>query len=94
VFTPSGAGESAVHGTVAPWLAWIDRAGGFTLVFSSADEDPWFVRVADYPGVGRQLAARDPVALPPGGAVTRVWRVLVADGVLDDGIVRHWAEER
>ncbi|KRE72184.1 DUF6807 family protein [Arthrobacter sp. Soil762] len=30
VWTPSGAGESAAHGSVAPWLAW---SGGFTGTF-------------------------------------------------------------
>jgi hypothetical protein len=79
VRTASGTGESRVHGVVAPQLTWADPAAGFSLTFTSDDGDPWFVRVADYPGVGLQLAAEEPVVLQPGGAVTRSLRVLVAD---------------
>ena len=57
-------------------------------MFAPADAatraDPWFVRVGDYPGVGSQLAARAPVVLAPGAALTRGLRTLIADGVLDD----------
>jgi hypothetical protein len=77
VRTATAAGEDAVHGSVAPWLSWTDPAAGYRLTFSSGDGDPWFVRVADYPGVGLQLAARDPVVLEPSEAVTRRLRVLV-----------------
>jgi hypothetical protein len=96
VYIPGAAGEHAVHNRVAPWLAWADRASGFTLVFTGADEatraDPWFVRVGDYPGIGSQLAARDPLTLPTGGAATRGLRALVADGVLDDGAAQSWVD--
>ncbi len=96
VRTRSAEGERAVHGSVAPWLAWTDHA--FTLVLSAADAgtraDPWFVRVGDYPGVGSQLAARNPVTLDIGGAVTRGLRALVADGPLDDRAARAWALRR
>jgi hypothetical protein len=96
VYTATGAGEPAVHNRVAPWLAWADRAAGFTLVFTGADEatraDPWFVRVEDYPGVGSQLAARDPLTLAPGDAATRGLRVLLADGVLDAETAQTWAD--
>lgn len=54
--------------------------------------DPWFVRVGDYPGVGSQLAALDPLALPAGGATTRGLRTLLADGVLDGGAAQTWAD--
>jgi Methane oxygenase PmoA len=90
VRTAAAVGEDAVHGSGAPWLAWTDR--DVTLGFARTGEapaDPWFVRVADYPGVGLQLAAREPVTVD--GAVTWGLRVLVADGVLDDGAVEHWA---
>lgn len=96
VRTANAHGEAAVHGTVAPWLAWTDAAAGFALVFAPADDatgaDPWFVRASDYPGVGSQLAARLPVVLPVGGAVARGLRVLVADDALDDRAAATWAE--
>lgn len=96
VYTAAGAGEQAVHNSVAPWLAWADRASGFTLVFAGIDEatraDPWFVRVGDYPGVGSQLAALDPLTLPTGGATRRGLRTLLADRVLDGGAAQTWAD--
>src|SRR4051794_9282976 len=59
---PGWVGERASHGRVAPWLVWSATTAGrpFTLVFLPCDErsaaDPWFVRVAGYPGVGSALA--------------------------------------
>ena len=95
VSTATAEGEHAVHNSIAPWLAWADRTSDFTLAFTGADEasraDPWFVRVANYPGVGSQLAARDPVTLAPGDAAMRGLRVLVADGLLDEETVQTWA---
>ncbi|MBM7808937.1 hypothetical protein JOD57_004774 [Geodermatophilus bullaregiensis] len=95
VRTPVAAGEQRAHGSVAPWLAWTDRAAGFTVALAGADDatraDPWFVRVGDYPGIGSQLAARHPLVLSPGGTVTRGFRALVADGVLGDAAVGEWA---
>lgn len=86
VYTAVAEGEAAVHGSVAPWLAC--SAGGerpWTVVLGGLDEaarqDPWFVRVDDYPGLGSQLAAADPVLLAPDAATSRSFRALVADGV-------------
>jgi hypothetical protein len=81
VSTSDGEGEAACHGAVTPRLVWQDSALGFMLVLSTPDDDPWFVRVDDYPGVGLQLAATEPVVLPAGGSLTRELRALV----LDDG---------
>jgi hypothetical protein len=85
VWTPDAEGERAAHGSVAPWVAF--GAGGerpFTVVLAGADEttrrDPWFVRVDDYPGLGSQLAAAEPVHLQPGASTTRCFRALVVDG--------------
>src|SRR4051812_796312 len=94
--TQSATGESAGHGSLATWLAWSDPAAGFTLVFTRAERvgraDPWFVRIEDYPGVGLQLAAREPLGLPSGGRVSRGMRVLLSDGVLQEPAVLGWAE--
>jgi hypothetical protein len=94
VRTADSVGEQAAHGSAAPWLAWTD--GAITLVLAGTDDtsraDSWFVRVADYPGVGLQLAARDPLIVPPGGTVTRGLRALVADGVIDERAARSWAD--
>jgi hypothetical protein len=46
VWTPAGAGEAEVHGSVGPWLAWAGTfdGGQATLVFVAAEgsTDPWF----------------------------------------------------
>ncbi|MES9522880.1 PmoA family protein [Streptomyces capoamus] len=96
VFTADRDGEAGVHGTRADWLALAapaparqDGAGGgagWTLVFAGATEDtrrdPWFVRAAEYPGVGSSLAHAGRLAVPPGGTVVRRIVTVVADGVL------------
>lgn len=78
---PDRVGEQALNGAVTSWLAV--RGADFTLVFSTPDGDPWFVRVADYPGVGTALAWDAPRRLGPGTAVQRTLRVAVADGHRD-----------
>ncbi|RPK81876.1 PmoA family protein [Streptomyces sp. ADI98-10] len=85
VFTADREGEEAVHGRTAEWLAL--AGDGWTLVFAGADEetrrDPWFVRTAEYPGVGSSLAADERLPVPAGGTVVRRIVTVVADGRLD-----------
>ena len=77
VFTPSAHGEDAVHGTVAPWVAWSADfgagpgiSGPATVIIASADavahSEPWFVRAERLPGdrIGAGLG-------PRGGACSR-----------------------
>lgn len=99
VRTPSARGEEAVHGTIAPWLAWSAAFAGptggapaeATVALAAADEasaaDPWFVRVAGYPGIGAALAWDRAVAASPGAPVRRAYRLLVADGRVTDAEV-------
>lgn len=95
VRTADAEGEDAVHGSVAPWLAWTaDFADGpATLVFVPAPEesDPWFVRCSGYPGVGLSLAWDSPVRTTSTAPVSRSVSVVVADGRLDDDAVAHLA---
>jgi hypothetical protein len=85
VFTPGAEGESEVHGSSADWLAL--AGSSWTLVFAGATDatrrDPWFVRTAEYPGVGSSLAHTSRVPVPPGGTVVRRVVTVVADGRLD-----------
>ena len=85
VRTPFASGEAAVHGTVAPWVAWsADFAEGpATIALASSATDPWFVRVEAYPGLGSSLAWDEPAVTP----LTRKFRGLVADGRLSDAQV-------
>ncbi|MET9109909.1 PmoA family protein [Streptomyces zhihengii] len=85
VFTADAEGEEAVHGRCADWLALAGEE--WTLVFAGATartrEDPWFVRTAEYPGVGSSLAADDRLPVAAGGTVVRRIVTVVADGRLD-----------
>ncbi|MDT0437732.1 MULTISPECIES: PmoA family protein [Streptomyces] len=87
VFTAEGEGESAVHGERADWIAL--TGAGWTLVLAGATadtrRDPWFVRTAEYPGVGSSLAHRERVPLAPGDTLVRRIVTVVADGTLDGG---------
>ncbi|MER5524433.1 PmoA family protein [Streptomyces sp. NPDC002677] len=87
VFTADREGEPAVHGRSADWLALAGT--DWTLVFAGATEDtrrdPWFVRAAEYPGVGSSLAPVERLPVPPGGTVVRRVVTVVADGRLGRG---------
>lgn len=82
VYTADAEGEAAVHGRPADWLAL--GGAGWTLVFAGATEqtrrDPWFVRTADYPGVGSSLACGERLPIAPGETVVRRIVTVVADG--------------
>ncbi|MGW3286604.1 DUF6807 domain-containing protein [Streptomyces sp. NPDC001002] len=82
VFTADREGEPEVHGTRADWLAL--AGAGWTLIFAGATEqtrrDPWFVRTAEYPGVGSSLAPTERLPVPPGETVVRRVVTVVADG--------------
>ncbi|MFI6658404.1 PmoA family protein [Streptomyces sp. NPDC050523] len=84
VFTADHEGEEQVHGTRADWLAL--AGAGWTLVFAGATDatrqDPWFVRTAEYPGVGSSLACAERLPIEPGDTVVRRVVTVVADGPL------------
>ncbi|MFD3619175.1 PmoA family protein [Streptomyces sp. NPDC058676] len=85
VFTAGAEGEARIHGARADWLALAGAT--WTLVFAGATErtrrDPWFVRTAEYPGVGSSLAHEERVPIEPGDTVVRRIVTVVADGRLD-----------
>lgn len=85
VFTASVEGESSVHGNRADWVALAGTT--WTLVFAGATEqtrrDPWFVRAAEYPGVGSSLAFDERLPIGPGETAVRRIVTVVADGRLD-----------
>ncbi|MET7596311.1 MULTISPECIES: PmoA family protein [unclassified Streptomyces] len=85
VFTAGTEGEDRVHGSRADWLALVGSS--WTLVFAGATEDtrrdPWFVRTAEYPGVGSSLAHDKRLPLAAGETAVRRIVTVVADGCLD-----------
>ncbi|MGM7776036.1 DUF6807 family protein [Arthrobacter sp. KNU-44] len=86
VFTAESRGEPEVHGSASPWLAWAADfpEGPATLVFAAPAEaqDPWFVRMANYPAVGSALAWERPVDLAAGESLVRTFAVWIVDGRL------------
>ncbi|MET9505667.1 PmoA family protein [Streptomyces sp. NPDC006259] len=84
VFTADAEGEAEVHGGCADWLALTGT--DWSLVFAGATDatrrDPWFVRTAEYPGVGSSLASAERLAIAPGDTAVRRVVTVVADGRL------------
>jgi predicted dehydrogenase len=91
VFTAERRGETEVHGSVAPWVAWSadflagpEQSGPATVVVAApgaaAVGEPWFVRVRDYPGLGSALAWDRPLHLTAGQQLPRRFAVAIADG--------------
>ncbi|HEX4812214.1 MAG TPA: DUF6807 family protein [Nonomuraea sp.] len=75
--------ERTVHGSRHRWIAMSGTDPGgrdWTLVFVQDDGDPWFVRVAEYPGVGQALAWDRPLVVED--TLTRRVVTVVADGRL------------
>jgi hypothetical protein len=88
VRTEDAAGEDAVHGSTSAWLAVGGRRAGADVTLVAAQvgtdpPDPWFVRMAGYPGWGTSFAATEPLPVPAGGRIVRRLRVVVADGSPD-----------
>ncbi|MEQ4718907.1 DUF6807 family protein [Nonomuraea sp. B19D2] len=76
--------EQAVHGSRSPWVAMTGstpEGRDWTLVFAQTADDPWFVRVEHYPGVGQALAWDRPLVLE--STLTRRVVTAVVDGRLD-----------
>lgn len=98
VFTPEHSGEAAVHGSVSPWLAWTANfdGGPASVVFAAPPQaaDPWFVRMADYPGVGSALAWDRPLELAAGESLIRTFSVWICDGRLTPSEAAALASER
>lgn len=63
--------------------------GPATLVFLPADPDPWFVRMAGYPGVGLSLAWDRAATASHANPLHRTVTVLVADGLLSTGDIEQ-----
>lgn len=104
VRTLSARGEEAVHGSVAPWIAWSadfaagpGESGPATIVVTApeayAAEEPWFVRVTGYPGLGSALAWDRSLTLGAGDSLTRRFEVVMADGRLTEHEIAALAAE-
>lgn len=86
VRTATATGETEVHGSVAPWVAWSATFGdrpATVLLEAVGHQDPWFVRVAEYPALGSALAWASAVTVDPDVPLVRAFRAVVADGRAD-----------
>jgi hypothetical protein len=102
VFTASAVGEAAVHGSLAPWLAWVAEIGQpartFTIAVACGSPaqrtrpDPWFVRVESYPGLCSALAFDQPAVLAADDVLIRHFQALIADIGLDRSSISAWLD--
>jgi hypothetical protein len=85
-FPAAAAGEEAVNGSAAPWLALVGAGpdgSAYTLVFAGLGPgDRWFVRTAMYPGVCVAFAFDSPAEVPAGTTRHGRYQVWVVDGAL------------
>jgi len=81
VFDPASDAEEDVNGSASEWVAASGEV--YTLIFTGLGEDDrWFVRAAEYPGVCVALAFERVRVIEPGASLDRRHRVIVADGRL------------
>jgi predicted dehydrogenase len=104
VFAAENRGEDELHGSVAPWVAWIADftagpgvSGPATIVITASDAvaagEPWFVRIRDYPGLGSALAWDRPNVLAPGAVLQRRFDAAIADGRMSEAEIGQVADE-
>ncbi|MEK8225877.1 DUF6807 family protein [Oerskovia sp. M15] len=70
VLSAEGEGEARAHGSSSRWLAVV-QDGTTLLLTQPAEVRPWFVRAAEYPGVGRRWPGRTWCASPQGRGPAR-----------------------
>ena len=87
VLTRDARGEEAVNGSRSPWLLWTaqfaDAPASVLFTAPPESDDPWFVRVDDYPGVGSSLAGADALTVRRDEPVVRTLSMYVSDGMLN-----------
>ncbi|HXH35594.1 MAG TPA: DUF6807 family protein [Plantibacter sp.] len=90
VFSAAGPGEETAHGSRAAWLVFVLDAGAagahpVSVLFRqpAAATFPWFVRAAEYPGVGVSLASVTRTIVSPGSPLVTALDAVVVDGPLD-----------
>ena len=99
VLGPGSDSEEELHGSRADWLALAGRSPegrDWTLVFcqDGPERDPWFLRAAEYPGVGAALAWEERLPVPAGGGLARHVTTVVADGRPDPAALADAARHR
>jgi LacI family transcriptional regulator len=98
VLSADGPGEATAHGSRAAWVAFVldaapddaapdaDTSGGaVTVLFRQPGEQPfpWFLRTAEYPGVGVSLAATTRTTITAETPLVTGLEAVVVDAALD-----------
>ena len=96
VFGPGLTREHEVHGSTAPWIAFVqhgaDRAISLVLVQHPDLVLPWFVRAEEWFGAGPALAWDTPRHLAHGQTLTTGLAGIAVDGALDADAAATLAE--
>lgn len=94
VLSADGPGETIAHGSTAAWIAFVLETDAVpdtapvTLLFRQPARPagttfPWFVRSAEYPGIGVSLASTTRTIIRPGTPLITGLDVIVVDAALD-----------
>lgn len=80
-----GEGAEAVHGSISPWVAFVQHRGPrvATLLLAQDPEHvmPWFLRANDYVGAGPALAWSTPLRVESGATLTVSLSAVMLDGI-------------
>ncbi|MFF2847443.1 PmoA family protein [Streptomyces sp. NPDC058001] len=74
-----GRRDEAVHGERAASVTMACATASITVTADPVAREPWFVRRAEYPGLGPALAFRRPLRVAPDAQLTRAYRIDIAD---------------
>lgn len=90
VLSADGPGEAVAHGSRAAWVAFVldADAAPVTVLFRQPARHtgtafPWFLRSAEYPGIGVSLASTARTTIHPGTPLVTALDVVVVDAALD-----------
>lgn len=90
VLSADGPGEAVAHGSTAAWIAFVLDAdtAPVTVLFRQPARPtetafPWFLRSAEYPGIGVSLASTARTIIRPGTPLVTGLDVVVVDAALD-----------
>ncbi|WP_241681015.1 DUF6807 family protein [Pseudactinotalea terrae] len=92
-----GEGPDAIHGSISPWVAFVQHRGPrvATLVLAQDPDHvlPWFLRASDYVGAGPALAWSSPLQVGNGATLTVSLGAVMLDGAATAEEAEHLAAQ-
>ena len=84
VFSASGEGVAAAHGSRSPWLAISTTSGGSpaSVVLAQENNRPWFVRTDGYLGAGPAVAWSEKAVVNAANPLVQALHAVIHDGHL------------